>query len=55
MSVAVGYTDYPHEKSEALKERFAFAKRVLKEALDVEVCATYFNLSLFSPAPDRVA
>ncbi|KAJ7891240.1 hypothetical protein B0H14DRAFT_2688300 [Mycena olivaceomarginata] len=37
MSVAAGYTDYPHEKSEALQERFAFAKRVLKEALDVEV------------------
>ncbi|KAJ6546862.1 hypothetical protein B0H19DRAFT_1162797, partial [Mycena capillaripes] len=37
MSVAVGYTEFPHEKSEALKERFAFAKRVLKEALDVEI------------------
>ncbi|KAF8191550.1 kinase-like domain-containing protein [Mycena galopus ATCC 62051] len=37
MSVAVGYTDFPHEKSEALKERFRFAKRVLKETLDVEV------------------
>ncbi|KAF7353767.1 Protein kinase-like domain [Mycena venus] len=37
MSVAVGYTEFPHEKSDALKERFGFAKRVLKEALDVEV------------------
>ncbi|KAF7359164.1 putative phosphotransferase enzyme family protein [Mycena sanguinolenta] len=37
MSVDVGYASFPHEKSEALKERFAFAKRVLKEALDVEV------------------
>jgi hypothetical protein len=43
MSVAVGYTDFPHEKSEALKEQFAFAKRVLKEALDVEVISYYFN------------
>ncbi|KAJ7253375.1 kinase-like domain-containing protein [Mycena haematopus] len=37
MSVDVGYSSFPHEKSEALKERFAFAKRVLKEALDVEI------------------
>ncbi|KAJ7184465.1 hypothetical protein C8R46DRAFT_1064131 [Mycena filopes] len=37
MSVAVGYTDFAHEKSEALKERFEYAKRVLKETLDVEV------------------
>ncbi|KAJ6598403.1 hypothetical protein DFH09DRAFT_1394617 [Mycena vulgaris] len=37
MSVAVGYTNFAHEQSEALKEQLAFAKRVLKEALDVEV------------------
>ncbi|KAJ7771494.1 hypothetical protein B0H16DRAFT_186063 [Mycena metata] len=37
MSVAVGYSEFAHEQSEALKERFAYAKRVLKEALDVEV------------------
>ncbi|KAJ6531754.1 kinase-like domain-containing protein [Mycena capillaripes] len=37
MSVAVGYADFTHEKSEALKEQLSFAKRVLKEALDVEI------------------
>ncbi|KAJ7144901.1 hypothetical protein C8R43DRAFT_1130322 [Mycena crocata] len=37
MSVAVTYSDFTHEQSDALKEQLAFAKRVLKAALDVEV------------------
>ncbi|KAJ7778694.1 hypothetical protein DFH07DRAFT_537667 [Mycena maculata] len=36
MSVVVGYTNFTHEQSEVLKERLAFAKRVLKEALNIE-------------------
>lgn len=43
MSVAVGYSEFAHEQSEALKERFAYAKRVLKEALDVEVTVICFQ------------
>ncbi|KAJ7491130.1 hypothetical protein FB451DRAFT_1222146 [Mycena latifolia] len=37
MSVTVGYTDFDHEQSEALKEQLAVAQRVLKEALGIEV------------------
>ncbi|KAJ7494468.1 kinase-like domain-containing protein [Mycena galericulata] len=37
MSVAVAYTAFEHEQSEALKKQLVFAKRILKDALDIEV------------------
>lgn len=37
MSVAVKYTASAHEQSDALGKQLNFARRVLKEALDVEV------------------
>ncbi|KAJ7272956.1 kinase-like domain-containing protein [Mycena rebaudengoi] len=35
--MSTAYANYPHEQSDALKERFSFAKRALMDALGIEI------------------